>query len=274
MLAKSIPWNPLSIVCLRGLVAGLTLALLRRGWRVPITRVTLPPAICILVTAVLFIFATKLTTAANAAVLQYTAPVYVILFTMIFLKKKSKPLDIITVVITFGGMSLFFIDRIQFGSLLGDSLAMLCGVTLAGVFYFNSLPESRPLDSVYLGCMLSVTLLPFLFFDPQIIAGGPLPWLWLGLLGVFQLGFGYFFFSKGIQQTGALTASIIGMAEPIFNPVWVFLVLGELPGFLAVVGAVIVITMICYYNIATSARNRRIANSADAKKDSTQIDKA
>ena len=272
MLIKSIPWNPLSIVCLRGLTAALTLTLLRRGWRVPITRTTLPAAVCMFLTAVLFISATKLTTAANAAVLQYTAPIYVILFTFIFLKKKSRPLDIITVVITFGGISLFFIDRIQFGSLLGDGLALLCGMTLAGVFYFNGLPESRPLDSVYLGCMLSVILLPVLFFDPQLIAGGPLPWLMLGLLGVFQFGLGYFFFSKGIKQTGAVTASIIGMAEPIFNPVWVFLVIGELPGFLAIVGAVIVITMICYYNIATSARNRRLANSTEIDEDSIQIE--
>ena len=251
--AKYIPWHPLSIACVRGTVAAITIGCVRRRWRVTLTRSTVLAALCMNATTVLFMFSNKMTTAANAIIFQYTAPVYVIIGSILVLKMKARPVDIVTVVLTFGGISLFFLDHLGHGKLLGDLLALASGVTFAGVFFFNSMPDANPQDASFLGCALTALLFPALFFDPML-ASGPVPWVVAILLGIFQLGFAYFFFAKGVQQTGAVTSSIICTAEPILNPIWVFLVVGELPGPLALVGAAVVVASICFYNIMNARR--------------------
>lgn len=252
--AKFIPWNPLSIACVRGAVAAITIACIRRSWRVTLNRATLLAALCMTATTVLFMTSNKLTTAANAIVFQYTAPVYVIVASILLLKVRPRPVEIITVLVTFGGISLFFIDHLGHGRIVGDLVALLSGVSFAGVFFFNSLPEANPQEASYLGCLLSALLAPVLFFDPQVTAGGVLPWAVVILLGILQLGVAYFLFAKGVQDTGAVTSSIICSAEPILNPIWVFLVVGEMPGVLSIIGAAIVVATICFYNIMTAKR--------------------
>ena len=251
---KYIPWHPLSISCIRGTVAAITIACIRRKWRPVLNRATVMAALCMFVTTVLFMFANKLTSAANAIVLQYTAPVYVLIATAVASKKKLRPLDLFTVLFTIAGIVLFFVDHLGAGALLGDLLALLSGVTFAGVFFFNGLPSSNPEDASFLGCAFSVFLIPFLFTDPQIIAAGWIPWAVAIPLGIVQLGLAYFCFAKGVQQTGAVTAIIISAAEPILNPIWVFLVIREQPGPLSILGGVIVIVTICAYNLISAKK--------------------
>ena len=259
---KYIPWHPLSISCVRGTVAALTIGCIRRKWRPRMTRATVCAALCMFVTAILFMFANKLTTAANAIVIQYTAPVYVLLASAMVRKTRLRTLDILTVVFTIGGVILFFVDQLGEGAWLGNALALLSGATFAGVFFFNSDASANPEDASYVGCAVSIFLLPLLLSDPQVQlpAADWTPWIAVILLGVFQLGLGYFFFAKGVQQTGAVTAVIISAAEPILNPVWVFLVMGERPGTLSIIGGIIVIVTICIYN----ALNARQANASSA----------
>ena len=249
---KYIAWHPLSIACVRGTFAALTIIVLRRKAVMKLTRATIITALCMNATIIMFMFANKLTTAANAVVLQYTAPVYVIIFSMIILKTRPRLLEIVAVLMIFGGIALFFIDHFSKGVLLGDILALLSGVTFSGVFFFNTLPDANPSDASVLGCSMLAVLIPFLFFDPQVANGGAFPWIVAISLGVFQFGIAYYFFSKGIQSTGAVASSIICTLEPIFNPIWVFLALGEKPGNLSIIGAVIVIATVCLYNVVNS----------------------
>lgn len=246
--AKYIPWNPLSISCIRGLVAAVAIGCIRRKWTVTLTRSTVAAALCMNVTFILFMTANKLTTAANAIVLQYTAPVYVILLTIVVLKVKPKPVDIAAVILILTGIVLFFVDHLGHGALLGDCLGLLSGISFAGVFFFNGLPDANPQEASYLGCCLSGLLLPSLFFDPNLLSGGAVPWLVILFMGVFQLGFAYYLFARGVQYTGSVTASLICSVEPILNPIWVFLLLHERPGPLAIVGAALVIATVGAYN--------------------------
>ena len=247
--AKYIPWNPLSISCIRGLVAAAAIGCIRRKWTVTLTRSTVAAALCMNVTFILFMSANKLTTAANAIVLQYTAPVYVILLTALVLKVKPKPVDLVAVVLIITGIVLFFVDHLGHGALLGDCLGLLSGVSFAGVFFFNGLPDAHPQEASYLGCLLSGLLLPVLFFDKSLITEGALPWLVILFMGVFQLGLAYYLFAKGVQHTSSITASLICSVEPILNPIWVFLLMGERPGPLAILGAGVVIVTVGAYNV-------------------------
>ena len=263
LAVKFIPWHPLSIACVRGVTAAITIALVRRKWRPKLNKATAWASVCMLATTILFMFANKLTSAANAIVLQYTAPVYVLLASALIRKTRLRLVDILTVIFTIVGVVLFFVDRLGEGALLGNSVALVSGMTFAGVFFFNSDPSASPEDASFIGCGLSIFLVPMLFFDPQVSAGGWTPWVAVILLGVIQLGLGYYFFSKGVQQTGAVTAVIISAAEPILNPVWVFLVLRERPGILSIIGGIVVIVTICGYNML-GARQKETATASAA----------
>jgi len=247
---KYIPWHPLSISCVRGIVAAITIACLQKQWKIKLTKATVMAAACVFVTTILFMFANKMTSAANAIVLQYTSPIFVLIASTIASKSKFKLMDICTVCLTLLGITLFFMDSIGVqGNLWGDILALLSGVTFAGVFFVNGLPSANPKDASLLGCAFSIFLLPMLFTDGGVAMGGWQAWVVAILLGTVQQGLAYYFFAKGVSQTGSVTASIICTAEPILNPLWVFLIMKERPGVLSLIGGVIVVATIAVYNI-------------------------
>ena len=257
---KFIPWHPLSIAAVRGTSAVSILLFMKRGEKIRFTRSTVLTALCMFLTTVLFMFSNKMTTAANAIVLQYLAPVYVLIGVMIVQKKRPKGLDILTIGLTFIGILLFFVDHMGSGKLLGDSLSILSGLTFAGVFFLSDMPDANPHDASVIGCGLSILLLPVLFFDPVVRTSGAIPWVTVIALGVVQLGMGYYFFGKGIVSTGPIPAAIISIVEPILNPIWVFLFLDERPGTLSILGACIVMITISFYNIFPQVAARKKAN--------------
>lgn len=252
--SKLIPWGALSIACIRGLIAALTIGIANRKFTFKPTPSILLGAFGIFITSVLFMIANKITTAVNAIVIQYTAPVFVIILSAIFFKVKPKKLDIAIVFVTLIGISVFFIDHLEQGSILGDLLALLSGLSFALVFFANKMPGADSMSASYLGCLLHGLLIPFLFFDENI---GNLD-LKIALIvlfnGVIQLGMAYIFFSKGIKTTSAVSASIIAMLEPILNPIWVFLLINERPSPLSIIGAIIVIAAIGIYNAVNSQK--------------------
>jgi len=137
------------------------------------------------------------------------------------------------------GMGLFFMDRLTAGGMVGNGLAILSGVAFAGMLVFlRRQKEGFPLGSVFMGNVLTaVVCLPWVR-DWQVSAGG---WLALGMLGVFQLGLSYVLYCRAIRRVRALEAILIPMIEPILNPLWVFLFLGERPGPWALVGGAVVL---------------------------------
>ena len=117
----------------------------------------------------------------------------------------------------------------------------------------------------YLGCLMSILLLPFLINDPAVWDFDKVEWTAVILMGIFQLGMSYMVFSIGIRTTSALSASIICTIEPILNPIWVFLLIGERPNALALVGACVVIVTIAFYNVITV----RKAGNPDSAQEAT-----
>ena len=250
---KFIPWSAMSIIGLRALLAAALFAVYRKSLRINFTRGNILAAICLAGTTILFVFANKLTTAAAAILLQFSAPVFVLLIELIAYGKRPRLSEILAVLATLAGMLLFFADRLAPGNFLGNLLAIASGLSFAGVFVFNKRPDAIPDHSLFLGFLLNAAVgLPFVFlpggFSADLLAIGAI--LFLGLV---QVGLAYVFFSRGIARTPALLACLISAVEPILNPLWVALATGELPGLFALLGGLIIIATVVGYRVWSSA---------------------
>jgi len=258
LAAKILTWNAFSIACIRGLIAFVVILIYRGRTRISFSKSTILSAISLTLTTTLFMLANKLTTSANAIVLQYSAPVFILLFSFVFQKYVPSRKDVIAVSLTLFGISLFFVDRLQTGYWLGDFIGVLSGVSFAGVFFANRLPNANPVDASLLGNLFSIFLLPFLFFDRNFLTFSTLNWTVILLMGTLQLGIPYILFSLGIKRTSAVKSSVIATIEPILNPIWVFIAVGEVPGTLSLFGGAIVLITIAIYNITKTKENYNI----------------
>ena len=246
---KLIPWSALAINGARNLIGSAVIGLFLLATRRKI-RLSVPVLIGALSTmsvTTTFALANKLTTAANAIVLQFTAPVFVILFMALIFRVRPKRRELLTCAAVFLGVCLFFVDGLQTGNLLGDLIAVLSGVCYAGVFMMNTAKKADAISSCFLGQLAAgVIFTPFCLRETDFSAPVLATVL---ILGVFQVGLAYLLLSIGIRRTGAVSASLITGLEPIMNPIWVALFYGERITPLAMLGAVIVVGAIVLYNI-------------------------
>ncbi|EGW35931.1 DMT family transporter [Desulfosporosinus sp. OT] len=242
LLIKSVNASPLSIAGSRSAIAVVLLLLVLKKPKLTWSVAQIGAALAYAATSMLFVTATKTTTAANAVLLQFTAPIYVAIFSSWLLKEKTKLLDWITVFLVMGGMVLFFLDNLSTKSILGNGIAAASGVSFAFFIMFMRMQkDGSPLESVLLGNVFTAAIgLPFLAWSAPDATG----WLFLVILGVVQLGIPYILFSRAIKHATALEAILIPVIEPLLNPVWVFLILGEAPGLLAIIGGFIVLSAI------------------------------
>jgi drug/metabolite transporter (DMT)-like permease len=242
ILIKMVDWNPIAIAGTRSAIAALVIFAFRRNMTFNWGFAQIGGALCYSGTVILFVAATKLTTAANAILLQYTAPIYVALFSYWLLKERITRSDIVTIFAAFGGMVLFFLDDLSKGGFWGNIIAILSGIAFAGTALFlRKQKDHSPLESVFLGNVLTLLIgLPFMVRSSPDGTG----WLGLILLGVFQLGCSYILYAEAIKHVTALEGILIPILEPVLNPVWVFLLIGEMPGNWALVGGAIVLVSV------------------------------
>ena len=133
---KLLPWNGFAVAGLRSLIAGLTIAayILIKGMRIIINRRTLITGVFTACVYTCFAVANKLTTAANAIVLQFTSPVFIVIFSALILKKRIRRSDALVVSFTLLGIALFFFDQLRPGYILGNFVAIAAGMFMAGMF--------------------------------------------------------------------------------------------------------------------------------------------
>jgi drug/metabolite transporter (DMT)-like permease len=268
ILIKLIPWDAMTIISMRSIFAAAVTLVYMRRFHITMSPAVILGGLSMSATTVLFVFANKLTTAANAIVLQYTAPVFVVIFSFVFLKKRAKAFDFITVIIAFAGIALFFFDKLKADAMLGNILACLSGITFTGVFLANKMKGNKPEESVLLGHIINAVVgFPFIF---NHITFEPTAWIAIVLLGVFQLGLAYVVFSIGIKLTSSISASLIAMLEPLLNPFWVLLIMPERPGIWALTGGGIVLVTVVVYTVI-SARNHHNDILPEDKNDSITL---
>lgn len=251
LFMKLIPWNGLAINSARNVFSVLVLAAFFRVRRhkLVINRTVLIGALAIVGTNILYSLANKLTTAGNTIILQFTAPIWVMVFSSLLLKKKPGRLDLVAAAFVFAGVICFFVDSLSSGHLTGDLLALLSGIFYAGVFMMNAREDSDSLSSVLVGMGLNVlTGLPFLIREQPFSAGMDV-WTPVLILGFFQLGLAYVFLTEGLVITPPVTASLISGIEPVLNPLLVAVFYGEMLTPLSLVGAAIVFLSVIGYNL-------------------------
>ncbi len=255
LFIKSVSWHPLAIAAVRSLFGGVTILTLIGKPKITFSFSQIAAAFCNAGTMLLFVSATKLTTAANAILLQYSAPIFVAVLGWAILKERPKWEHWIALVFITVGISIFFLDKVSAGNFLGNVLAAVSGITFALFAVFMRMQkDGSAVESVLLShCITFIAGIPFfLTVPPSFGAAG---WGALLFLGVFQVGVSSILFSRGIKHVPAVQAMLIAVLEPILNPIWVFLVLGERPSHGAVVGGLIIVAAVTVSSFITTKRS-------------------
>lgn len=252
---KLVPLPALGVAFWRSLVSAIFLVVVFRPARARWRHASIATSLIYALMILSFVSATKMTTAANAIFLQYTGPLYVLAFAPFLLKERFRRVDAVAVAVALAGMSLFFVGRLDPGALAGNLVAVVAGFFFGLVILFlrrDAAGDAIP--SVIAGNFLAAALaFPFARGHLALDGRGILLVLFLG---VVQMGISYVLFVRGLTVVPAAEASLLGMLEPMFNPLWAFLGLGEKPSAWALLGGAIVLCAVAGRTIA-GARMRR-----------------
>jgi len=257
---KIVDWNPFAISAARSISAALFLfiAVRRKGGRPSFSFDQISGALLLAVTVILFTIATKRTTAANAILLQYAAPLYVAILGAFMLKEKPRIEHWLALAAIALGMYFFFRDSLGGGALLGDSLAALSGITYAlQLVMLRKQRADSPFDSLLLGNVFIavISLTVALFLPPPVLSVTSVTAVVLG--GIVQGSISTILFAFAIKRITALESILTAVIEPILNPLWVFLFLEEVPGKGAVLGGAIIIATILASSLVSAHRASR-----------------
>ncbi len=253
LFIKLLPWNAAAICGVRSGISALIILLYMAKMKYRLTLknpMVWLAGLGLMGTMLLFVSANKLTTSANAIVLQSTAPLYIMVISALFFRAHYSRREYVLVAITMGGIALFFLDQLTPGGLLGNVLALLSGLTMALMYTASGrLPDDDSSMSALVVGHTAAALagMPFLFLTQVEISS--LTVSAILILGVFQLGIPYILYAIAVRRCSPLSCSLIGMIEPLFNPVWVLLVLGEKPGFFALIGGIIVLSAVTLWSV-------------------------
>lgn len=246
---KGIDDAPLKVTFYRSVFAAITLFLI---FRRDVTRFPRSAAFFTAIVAygtclTSFVIATRWTTAANAIFLQYAGVVWVLLLSPLVLREPMRRRDVIAIVGALSGMALFFMGRFETRGMAGNAMALLSSVFFATLILALRREHDASRAAVTWGNVaIAVALLPFVANDLALSLRSSLVLLFLG---VFQIGLAYAFFVKGLRHVTATQASLTGMLEPVANPIWVLLFLGEKPSTFAIAGAAIVLAAIAWHTM-------------------------
>jgi len=232
----------------RSLVAALFLVAVVPEARVRPTLRVLAVGVAYAFTVVLFVLATKLTTAANAIFIQDTAPLWVLVLSPALLDERPTRGELLAIPVYGLGLGLFFLDELTAGQVAGNVVALGSGVAFAfSLVGLRLLRHEGPAALVWGNAIAALVALPLWSRGPAA-TGADLAIL--AYLGVFQLGLAYLLFSRGITGTPAIEASLLVLLEPVLNPIWTFLVAGERPGPWAIAGGAVVLGATAWRTVA------------------------
>lgn len=240
LFIKLISLSPMQISFFRCLIAAIVMLLIFRSNVLKLNPLALVNSLSYATVLILFVYATKTTTAANAIFLQSTAPIYVLIFEPILTKTKYEKINILTISICFIGMTLFFIGDLSPGDIKGNIAALFAGLAFAAFFLGMKKNEGKFGEStIFFGnIIVSLFSIPFILDLDSINTSD---FTMLAFLGIFQIAIAYIIFNYGIQRVKAVEASIISMLEPVLNPIWVLVGYGEIPKINTIIGGTIII---------------------------------
>ena len=255
LFIKVIDWNPIAIAGMRSLIASAVIFMYLKHPDFHFSFPQIAAAVANAVTMLLFVCANKTTTAANAILLQYCAPVFTVFIGAVLLKEKTHVENFIALPLLLAGIVIMFFDRLGGGRLLGNVFGLMSAVTFSLYFVFMRMQkDGSPLESNLLSHWLTagICIVISLFLPPPQVTVQSLGAI--AVLGVVQIGISSILFSIAIKRISAVQANLIAVIEPVFNPVWVFFIIGEVPGVLTLVGGGIIISAVTTASLITARR--------------------
>ncbi len=249
VLIKTTPLSGVTINGTRSILAALVMLIYMRvtKHKFVFNKTVLFGAICNTLTSLIFVISTKITSSANAIVLQFTMPIFIILIRLIFQKIRPTKTETATCVFVLIGIVFFFVDSLTSGGMLGNALALFTGITYAVIFLQKSIKGADMESSTVIGQLISFVIsIPFWFTETGWSASSIVS---VVVLGIFQLGLGYVFLTVGLSTVSPVTGAITSTLEPILNPILVAIFYPEHLGTFAIVGAVWVIASVTVYNV-------------------------
>lgn len=240
LFIKLLPFNAYTILFYRSIWAAVVFAVIHRKAVLNFRSYSLWVSLIFTGLVISFVVSTKLTTSANAIFLQYMAPVYVLLYETLVRKVKMQRINLITLIVCMIGLGLFFLGDFTPGNMNGNLLAILSGFLLAALLLTQHANDPDCHASALFGGNVLVALIGLPFF-----LQAPTPTLeqfaMLSFLGIVQIGIAYALFNMALKHIRTLEVSLLGMIEPILNPVWVYLGYGERPSNWAIAGGLLIL---------------------------------
>ena len=255
LFIKIIDWNPFAIAGIRSLIASIIIFLYLKHPRIHLSFPQIAASIANAATMLLFVSANKTTTAANAILLQYCAPVLTVFISAIFLKERTRVEHFAAFPLVVAGMIFMFFDELSGGKLFGNVLAIMSAITFSFYFVFMRMQkDGSPLESILMSHWLTagICIIISLFLPVPHVTLKSL--VAITVLGVVQIGLSAILFSIAIKRVSAVQANLIAVIEPVFNPVWVFFAIGEAPGIHALIGGGIIVLAVTIASIITARR--------------------
>jgi drug/metabolite transporter (DMT)-like permease len=251
VITKSLPLDPLTIAVYRGLFAGLALLPFVRPRKWVVRPVMLPLGLIFGAMTACYLAAVKATTAANAIFLQYTATFWVVPLGMIFLRERPDRHARVGIALAMLGIALI----VGWGydgrpdEWRGIALGVASGLGFAAVA--TGMRGLRSLDPIWLSAVYN--LLGAVALGSWMVAGGramELPsaaqTLFLCGFGVIQMAVPYVLFARGLRDISTAEAGLIALIEPILNPIWVVLAVGERPAAPTLMGGLLLLGGLAY----------------------------
>lgn len=259
LFIKVIDWNPIAIAGLRSLIASIVIFIYLKHPKIHLSIPQILAAIANAVTMLLFVSANKTTTAANAIILQYFAPVLTVFISAIFLKERARVEHLLALPLVAAGMIIMFFDKINSGKFFGNILAIMSAITFSFYFVFMRMQkDGSPIESILLSHWLTSAIciiISFFLPMPHITSKSLIA---IAVLGIVQIGISAILFSIAIKIVSAVQANLIAVIEPVFNPLWVFFVIGEVPGIHTLIGGGIIILAVTITSIISARRKEEV----------------
>lgn len=267
LFIKIIDWNPFAIAGMRSFIASIVVFIYLKRPEIHLSFPQIAAAIANAATMLLFVSANKMTTAANAILLQYFAPVLTVFIGAVLLKERARMEHFISLPIVTAGMILMFFDELGGGKLFGNILAVMSAITFSLYFVFMRMQkDGSPLESILIShwitagiCLIFSFFLPAPHITSKSLAA-------IAVLGTVQVGLSSILFSVAIKRVSAVQANLIAVIEPVFNPLWVFFVIGEAPGINTLIGGSIIIIAVTMASIVSARRREEVVFPGDLLK--------
>lgn len=224
---------------------------------------------------VCFVASAKLTTAANAILLQYTCPIYVALLSWPLLRERIQSIDVFATIGVVVGMIVFFLDKVSAEGRLGNIVAIVSSFGAAGVPLFLRLEQrlqtrldpawkgaaASPYVAMGLGNLLAVGACAHTMVESPIHDG--MSWAIVVALGSIQIGTAYWIYGRAVGKLPALRTTLLTTIEPIVSPLWVLLGNGERPSTYAIVGGLVILISVTAHAVLRGAKRKEVSYSPD-----------